>query len=245
MLPWNIKDILVPKLDENLAEFIGIHLGDGTLTKNFIRIFGDSRYDSSYFAYVSNLVKNLFGFSPFLRFDRGRDNKKHTMYLELCSKKLCDFLHIHFEMPYGNKMTGNAKIPKRILSNRRLAIACLRGLVDTDGSLSKRGNQMCLVFNSNNEILREQVFTLGKKLKIFNHRYMDEVGTNSWKRIVRYFNTVGSSNISNIIRFSEKYHNEIYLYKKDVLNYYKAYNNTILPFKTGRWSSGYGRFSWD
>ena len=234
----NIKNISLPNLNEKLAEFIGICLGDGTLTKYFVRIFGDSRYDISYFLYISSLVKDLFKFSPFLRYDRGRDNKKHTVYLELCSKNLCDFLHTNFTIPYGDKIKGNAKIPSLILNNKKLSIACLRGLVDTDGSISKRGTYICLVFNSNNEILREQAFILGKSLKVFNHKYKDEIGTNSWERIIKYFKTVGSSNISHIIRFCERYYNKNYLYKKDILNYYKMYKEIMLPFKMGRWSSG-------
>ena len=234
----NIKNIFIPELNEKLAEFIGICLGDGTVTKYFTRIFGDSRYDIQYFLYISNLIKNLFNFSPFLRYDKGKDGKKHTMYLELCSKNLCDFLHIDFNIPYGDKIKGNAEISYSVLNNKKLSIACLRGLVDTDGSVSKRGTYICLAFNSNNEILREQVFILGKNLKVFNHKYQDEIGTNSWKRIIKYFNIVGSSNVSHIIRFCERYYNKNYLYKKDTLNYYKMYKDVILPFKMGRWSSG-------
>ena len=163
------------------------------------------------------------------------------MYLEICSKKLCDFLHNDFKIPYGNKIKGNANIPKLIFNSKKLSIACLRGLIDTDGSVSKRGTYICLAFNSNNEIIKKQVLIIGKKLKFFSHEYKDEVGTNSWKKIIKYFNIAGSSNISHIIRFCERYYNKSFLYKKDVLNYYKLYNDIILPFKMGRWSSGYER----
>jgi intein/homing endonuclease len=237
-LPWNIKNISIPPLNEDLSEFIGIHLGDGTLTKNFLRIFGDSRYDKLYFSHVSNMIKKMFNVDSFLRFDRGKYGEKHTMYIEVCSKKLCDFLH-DFGIPYGDKIKGKARIPEMILSDEKLTISCLRGLVDSDGSVSKRGTYICLVFNSRNDLLRNQVWTIGKNLEIFTHEFQDEIGTNSWEKIVRYFNIVGSSNISYVIRFCERYYNKNCLYKRNVLNLYSKYNTIRLPFKMGWWSSGY------
>ena len=46
---YNLKNINYPELNEDLAEFIGAHLGDGTMSKYFIKISGDYRYDLSYF----------------------------------------------------------------------------------------------------------------------------------------------------------------------------------------------------
>ena len=55
----NTKKINFPKLNEELAEFIGIYLGDGTLTKYFLRISGDYRYDIPYFNYIYDVHLNI------------------------------------------------------------------------------------------------------------------------------------------------------------------------------------------
>ena len=87
----NVKKIKIPELDERLAEFIGVYLGDGTLTKYFIRISGDYRYDIPYFNYLKDLIYKLFGVNAtitkdkkykthrrniFARFGRNTENNK-------------------------------------------------------------------------------------------------------------------------------------------------------------------------
>jgi len=42
------KKVLLPFLNEKLSELIGIHLGDGTLAKYFLKISLDPRYDLPY-----------------------------------------------------------------------------------------------------------------------------------------------------------------------------------------------------
>ena len=66
----NSKKINIPEVNEKLAEFIGVYLGDGTMTKYLLRISGDYRYDLHYFYYLNNLIKDLFGIS-------GSINQKH------------------------------------------------------------------------------------------------------------------------------------------------------------------------
>ncbi len=77
--------------------------------------------------------------------------------------------------------------------------------MDTDGSISKRGNQICLEFTSRNPVLLEQVWQTGQRLAIFAHKNSEQVGTNSWPRIRRYFSLIGSSNKIRIIRFNERF----------------------------------------
>ena len=221
---WKLKEIRSPELNEELSELIGICLGDGTLTEYFLRIFGNVKYDKPHIKHISEMIQHLFGLSP-----RLYERERNLFVLEISSKQMCKFLHNGYGLPYGNKIVKKAVIPSRILEDTKLSLACLRGLVDTDGSVSKRGNQISLNFTSRNKKLLEQVWEIGKPF--FSYKYTEDVGTNSFGKIVEYFKIVGSSNLKDIVCFSERYKNNKYLYRKDGVDYYPRYNGISLPYK--------------
>jgi len=126
----SLKKIIIPELNEELAELVGVLLGDGTLTKYYFRIFGDSRYDKLYFQYLSKLINNLFGINSNLTVDKRSNNKRNTLILCLSSRTTCNFLHIEYNLPYGDKIKGHAKIPECILKDSNLIKSCIRGLIE-------------------------------------------------------------------------------------------------------------------
>jgi hypothetical protein len=228
----NVKKIIYPKLSEDLAEFIGIHLGDGTMTKYFIRISGDYRCDIPYFKYISNLIFKLFGIRPQIFKDPRPIN---TGYVLLRSKAVCSFLNEKYGIPFGDKIKSRAHIPHKILEDERLSFACLRGLVDTDGSVSRRGvggRQFCIHFTSHNPGLLSQVRQITEGRALFTHFYEKSSGTNCWSSILKYFKMVGSSNMRHIVRFHQRTLGNT-LYQKEVVNYYgqNLYKQLDLPFK--------------
>lgn len=234
------KKILVPKLDERLAEFIGAYLGDGTITPYFIRISGDWRYDMPYFNYLSNLVFKLFGINTSITKDK---RLRNTAYLVIYSKSICSLLNSNYGILYGDKIRNKTCIPNQILSSKKFSIACLRGLIDTDGSISRRGrggSQFCIQFTSYNPKLLGQVENIGKEIGIFTYKDINGTGTNSWKNILRYFEVVGSSNLKHIIRFHLRHSENKSIYIKEVPIYLEKdlYRNMRLPFRLGPWSSG-------
>ena len=226
----NLKKVKIPALDWKLAEFIGAYLGDGTLTPYFLRISGDATYDRDYYNYLSRLSKKLFGINPSIRITN------NTIHLTIFSKKICSFLNEQFKLRYGDKIRNKTKIPRQIISDNNFAIACLRGLIDTDGSISRRGRsgeQFCIQFTNYDKSLLDQVKTLGKKLKIFTFFEEKGVGTNSWPCINEYFRIVGSSNLKHIIRFDLRLKG-VNAYRKDIIPFLEQdlYRNLSLPFKT-------------
>ena len=229
----NLKIIKRPKLNEELAEFIGAYLGDGTLTKYFIRISGDYRYDFHYHKYLSVLILRLFGLESVI----GKEKGVNTSYLRVFSVNLCSFLNKNFKISYGHKIRNKTIIPEQILRNMDLSIACLRGLMDTDGSVSRRGvggSQFCVEFTSHNKLLLKQVYDIGKRLGIFTFCSETHAGTNKWDNIEKYFRIVGSSNLRHIVRFHlRKYKNKT-IYQKDLPKYFEQdlYKNLKLPFRT-------------
>ena len=227
----NVKKIKIPELDERLAEFIGVYLGDGTLTKYFIRISGDYRYDIPYFNYLKDLIYKLFGVNATIT----KDNKDNTMYLTIFSNKMCSFLRNKYGIEYGNKIRNKTKIPKQIMEDKKLSLDCIRGLIDTDGSISRRGrggSQFCIQFTSHNKELLRQVHNLGKEAKIFTFGDNTGAGTNKWENITKYFKVIGSSNLRHVVRFNERLKGNT-IYQKEVIDYYEKdlYKNIRLPFK--------------
>jgi len=226
----NIKKIKTPFLNKKLAEFIGIYLGDGTMTKHQLRIVGDSRFDKLYFDYISKLVSELFG----LKTSVLKQKNTNTSLLVIYSKNLCDFLNKNFNLKPGDKIRNRNIIPKKVLHNRDLSKACLRGLIDTDGSVSRRGrngSQFCIQFTSHNKELLKQVNMIGRNLKIFTFSDKTGAGTNKWENIVRYFQIVGSSNPKHITRFLLRKDGKN-IYRND-LSYYleqEKYKTLNLPF---------------
>lgn len=226
---WRLKPIKNPKFNEKLAELVGAILGDGTLTYYFVRISGDSRYDIKYFKYLSTLIKDSFGINSSTYEDNRK--QKHILYLQISSRLVCQFLHKECGLPYGNKLKRRINLTDKIIGNRINAAACLRGLIDTDGSVSKRGSQFCIQFYNYHNDLIELSYKLGKSFGVFTYKLENETGTNSAEKVRRYFKTIGSSNLRHIIRFRE-YLNGNLVYLKDAVK--KAgsveYINITLPY---------------
>lgn len=215
-----------PDLNSKLAEFIGAYLGDGTLTDYFIRISGDKRYDLPYLKYLANLTKKLFGLNPSIKFEKNRN----LAFLEIRSKCLCEFLEEKFDIHPGNKIKNKTTIPIQIIKSKELFMHCLRGLIDTDGSVSKDNKALSLRFSSNNPYLLTQIYGLGKKYSLFTFsRRSNEIGTKNKNKILKYFKTVGSSNLRHIVRFEESLIGNI-LKKEKVNLYYNKYENLNLPY---------------
>ena len=228
------KKIRHPVLNESLAEFIGVYLGDGTLSSHCLRISGDRRYDSSYFEYIRKLVFDLFNVSCKIY----KDRVGNAFYIVIFSKELCSFLREKFFLKPGNKLKNNSLIPSQIIDSSSLALSCLRGLVDTDGSVTRRGRnggEFSVSFFSANKNLLRQVKIISDKHGLFTYvsKKENEIGTNKWENVLLYFKKVGSSNLRHIVRFHQRCFYNKTLYRNDVLKYYQKdlYRDIRLPFK--------------
>ena len=146
-------------MNKKLAEFIGIILGDGTLTKYFLRISLNSLDEKPYANYISTLCENLFGIKPSIT----KEKNRNLLKIELRSVRVCKFLNEILNIPYGDKINNNCKIPQVIMNNDLLAQNCLRGLIDTDGSISDY-----VYFTSYNPLFIKQVVKLNEKFQLFS-----------------------------------------------------------------------------
>lgn|SRR3989344_7497623 len=135
------RGITPPKfLTTELAEFMGILMGDGHLgiyIKPNVRplygleISGDMNEDKEYFPYFARLFRHLFCTKLHISFDE----PKNTVKSRINSKAILTYFRA-LDMPIGNK-NDNARVPKIILrASIEVKSAFLRGIADTDFSLT-------------------------------------------------------------------------------------------------------------
>tara|TARA_Y100000310_G_scaffold343942_1_gene454066 strand:+ start:1713 stop:2522 length:810 start_codon:yes stop_codon:yes gene_type:complete len=152
-----IKEI---KKSNDLAEFIGIMLGDGNLYKNRTKIAFDSR-NPEYVDYVFKICEKLFG----ITFKREDHKDKNCIYLQFNNHIFTDEL-IKLGLKRGNKLKNQLGIPEWIKENKEFSRACIRGLIDTDGCIykCKREKQTYIKFTNYNKKLLEDFKEVTKNL---------------------------------------------------------------------------------
>jgi len=220
----NTKYILLPEMNNELAEFIGIILGDGTLTKYFIRISLNAKDERPYSEYIVNLCEKLFHIKPLVR----KERNANLLSIELFSVKMCKFLNETLKIPFGNKIKNKSKIPEIIMNDSALSLSCLRGLVDTDGTVCDY-----VYFSSYNPILIKQVEKLNDVFKLFTSKNNVLIGSGKWENTMKYFKLVGSSNLKHIVRFNEKFKYKKFVSADNAYKLFKNYKGVKIPFKLG------------
>lgn len=131
-----------PSLEnEDLAEFIGIMLGDGSIGEYECRT-GDvvkthrrvkvtlSGSEEKYCDYIENLFEELFGISPIVR-PRKNEN---TVDIAVYRKALLEFLVEEVGLKLAPKWE-RAEIPEFYCAKESYSDKILRGYFDTDGSV--------------------------------------------------------------------------------------------------------------
>ena len=206
--------ISYPEYSEHLAEFIGIILGDGNIhayckgkkvRTYMVRIAGDYEKDEDYLrCYIPQLCKILFNID--VKFYR-QPNSKELMVL-MHSKAIVEFL-AKMGLKAGNKIKNQSTIPNWIWSKPEYLRACIRGLMDTDGSFYELLPQWPGLFqltleNRNITLLRDSrkaLLMLGFRVsKICGNR--TEYGTKFYitrkDQIQKYIKEIGFSNKKNL-----------------------------------------------
>lgn len=125
------RAIKIPRRSAQLAEFCGILLGDGGITPRQVTITLHRKDDREYARYVADICTKLFDVTPALCIRQ----KQNTITLILSRVALVAFLTQEIGLVAGNKTKQQVMIPEWIVQNPKYAIACARGLFDTDGSV--------------------------------------------------------------------------------------------------------------
>ncbi len=193
------KKIKYPEKSTRLAEFVGILLGDGGIHTNYqVVISFNPKEDLEYAKYVQKLVYELFSISSRIQIRK----KYGTGDIIISGRNLVEFLQ-QTGIKKGNKITNGVDLPQWIWDSEDYKIACLRGLMDTDGCFyrhpyvinDKRYTYLKVCFTSYSPPLLESVTRILKDLKLGpKNTAKNRVYLYSQPQVHRYLKIVGTSN---------------------------------------------------
>ena len=155
------KDITLPEMCSELAEFIGIIMGDGHVSsKNYeVTITLDKYKDHDYVPHVAKLFTDLFTIQPVIHLT------KNVARCRTYSKQLVNFLVNKCEIPAGNRM-NRTQIPQSVRSDTKYITSFLRGLFDTDGSFHRhRVNSAAVEYISRDKRFLQEVGNILRELQ--------------------------------------------------------------------------------
>jgi len=199
------KKIVVPRIGIELAEFVGIMIGDGGITNRQIIVTLNRKTDKLYSIFVRDLIEKLFGVKASMNIRK----EESVVNITVSRIRLVSFCK-SIGLKIGNKLKQNLDIPTWVKENKSFKIFCLRGLVDTDGCFFVERHKInkkkyCyprLSFVSYSKYLRDSVFEILKELdfspKIRNNR---SVQLENIDDIKKYFNLVDTHNSKHKERF--------------------------------------------
>lgn len=199
------KPFKTPRKSKELAEFIGIMMGDGGLSINQLTITLHRVDDKEFAKYVCKQITSLFHVQPSIY----HPPESAVNIIAVSRRGLIQFLH-RLGLPVGDKIRANLDIPDWIKQSPSFSIACVRGLVDTDGcifqnkyTVNGKSYSYCkLSFKSASLPLRNSVYTilrrLGMQPSLSTYR---DVRLNSRTDVKRYFKIIGSKNSKHLKKF--------------------------------------------
>jgi len=126
------------KIDGDLAELMGIHIGDGciSVTKRYSEYYlgGDIKEEKEYHdKWVAPLFDKKIMMPLYNKKVLYKEHPKVGIYgFHIFDKKIVEFFN-KMGIKSGPKI--NTKIPRKIMKNKELSKRFLRGLFDTDGTI--------------------------------------------------------------------------------------------------------------
>ena len=123
------KNIHRPNKSCDLAELMGILLGDGGITDYQVKVTQNKEADKDYSPYIVRLFNHLFELDSTIRDDK----LEKTRDIIVSSVNLVEYL-LEIGLRNGNKISKQVDIPSWVKTSDKFKKACLRGLIDTDGS---------------------------------------------------------------------------------------------------------------
>lgn len=200
------KSIQKPPRSEELAEFVGIILGDGCISQRQIVVTLHATDDKEYGEFVCSLIKKLFKVPVVV----SPDKKYAAVDFVISRSELVRFCIEKLGLKKGSKVRQQVDIPDWVRRNKKYSIACVRGLVDTDGCIfthrykvnEKIYSYKKLSFTNHSLPLRQSVFEilkdLGLRVRLANAY---DVRIDAKKDMEKYFQIVGSHNPKHLKRY--------------------------------------------
>ena len=206
---FTAREVIYPKYSEELAEFVGIILGDGGISDKQIYITLHIRDDIEYANHVRKIIIHLFKLNPSV----WKRVNRTVVVVGISRVKIVKFF-LDMGFCIGDKVRQQVSVPEWIKSEKKYIKACLRGLFDTDGcffidkhkyknkiyksggmNFTNRSIPLLNFFMSELECLGLHP-TQGTKYSIFLRRKID---------ILSYFDTIGTANPKHQRKFDSFY----------------------------------------
>jgi intein/homing endonuclease len=196
------KTIRISGQSPLLAEFVGIMIGDGNVSNHQIRISMNHESDRHYADFIAKTIEQLFDVTV----SRNKV-RKNTCTLVATGMNLVEYL-IDLGLPRGDKIKQQVKIPPWILERPEFKMACLRGLMDTDGSVyyhrhKSGGINYChigICFTSYCQPLLESVSQILDELGFAVKNGEKHISLYRKREVRRYFELVSSHNPKHLQR---------------------------------------------
>lgn len=192
------KEIKYPVRCVELAELIGVVLGDGGLSGNHqLTISFNNITDKEYSVFLGKMLRRLFLINCHIH-PRKNCNGADIV---VSSSNLIDFL-LKQGLIAGNKVKNQVDILHWIYDKAAYEKACVRGLIDTDGSFychrynsnGKNYSYLKLCFSSRSKPLLNSVLKILRKFDFDVYRHGDQVFIYSMHGIKKYFKEIGTHN---------------------------------------------------
>lgn len=189
-----------PKLNKSndLAELIGVVLGDGCITREQIGITLNSIKDADYSYYLIDLIAKCLSYSPSI----SKRKNANAIVIRLTGMILVRRF-VELGLHIGNKVRQQVSVPRWICQNPSYSLSCLRGLMDTDGGVfvhkykvnDHEYSYLKICFTNKSQPLRDFVTNVLRHLGLKAIQYSDRrVWLYDSMDVKKYFNSIGSSN---------------------------------------------------
>lgn len=201
-----LKNVIFPLKSADLAELIGIFMGDGHAGEYQSSIVTNSTTDAGHATFVRALIRRLFKIPVSLRIRSDRN----ACVLVVSSKEFCRFLKE--QGMTGNKVVLGVTIPSWIEENATYRGRFVRGLFDTDGCVfldthrinGRTYKHMGIAFTSRTPALLNIFKTHLQGLGLHpTQKTQFTVFLRREEEIRRFFELIGTSNPKHQKRYSE------------------------------------------
>lgn len=184
-------------------------MGDGHISKRQIAIFLHSEDDKEYGTFIINLMKELFDVPVGIN---RSSFKKCTSYV-ISRTGMVDYFVEDLDLWKGNKIEQQVDIPDWIQKDSRYALACIRGLFDTDGCIfdhsyrvgGKEYTYKKILYTSRSRPLLESVASIlrDRNIKTRFTKSECDIQIDSQEMVARYMKVVRSNNPKHLKRYAE------------------------------------------
>ncbi len=199
-----IKNIKLPQeMSVDLAEEIGIHLGDGCLSfnKKYFSVKTNKKERDYMLNFIFPLYKRLYNLDLKLM------ELESVVGFEIYSQAFFDFKNKVLKIPYGNKVE-KIYVPEEILQtkNKEIYRAFIRGLFDTDGcagvSRTKKDYPF-LTFTIKSEKLIREVGEMLNKLGFIPYVGKWMITLNGNLMVAKWLKEISSNNPKNLAKLQQ------------------------------------------